>query len=205
MLCTASHKHTDIHKQFGERWINVLSDQVVALGWDDPGHVRVPQHEVGIGANGNAALAGEQVKNLGGVCAGHCHKLVLVHLARHLFRTRWKKKLTLVVVVVVMGWLSLRKSVKGNLPHTCPRLGTSSPRCRWFPPGSERSCLCLWHAEKSDKCSGHCQSPAGRHYASGGQIENHTKHRRKQLIFLLYDWTYLLRKSMKKHKKYTIF
>lgn len=60
------------------------SDQVVALGCDDLSHVGVPQHKIGIRANSDAALAGEQVEDLSCVCASHCHKLVLIHLASHL-------------------------------------------------------------------------------------------------------------------------
>lgn len=57
---------------------------MVGLGGEDLRDVRVPQHQVGVRAHGNATLAGVQVEDLGGVGAGHAHKLVLVHLAGHL-------------------------------------------------------------------------------------------------------------------------
>lgn len=57
---------------------------VVSLGRDCLDAVRIPDDQVGIGAHGNAALARVQVEDFGGVCAGHSHELVLVHLASHL-------------------------------------------------------------------------------------------------------------------------
>lgn len=56
----------------------------MVLGCDDLSHVWVPQHQVGIGAHSDAAFAGEQVEDLGCVCASHRHKLVLIHFTSHL-------------------------------------------------------------------------------------------------------------------------
>lgn len=64
----------------------MLTDQVVALSGDDLRDIWVPQQKVGIRSHSNAALAGIQVEDLGSVCASHCHKLILIHLASHLSR-----------------------------------------------------------------------------------------------------------------------
>lgn len=60
----------------------------MALGRDDLCDVWVPEDQVRIRTHGDAALARVQVENLGGVGAGHGHKLVFVHLTRHLERVR---------------------------------------------------------------------------------------------------------------------
>ena len=56
----------------------------MALSRDDLCDIWVPQHKVSVRPHSDAALAGVQVEDLGCVCAGHCHKLVLIHLASHL-------------------------------------------------------------------------------------------------------------------------
>ena len=61
-----------------------IAHQVVALGRDDFGDVRVPQHQVCVGAHCNAPLAGVQIKDLGSVGAGDGYKLVLIHLPSYL-------------------------------------------------------------------------------------------------------------------------
>lgn len=71
-----------------------VSYRVVGLGGDDLGAVRVPQHQVGIWTHSNATFAGVKVEDLGGVGAGHGHKLVLVHLARHLKPTGGQSRIS---------------------------------------------------------------------------------------------------------------
>lgn len=56
----------------------------MSLGRDCLDAVRVPDDQVGVGAHGDAPLPRVQVEDFGGVCAGHSHKLVLIHLASHL-------------------------------------------------------------------------------------------------------------------------
>lgn len=66
------------------------ADQVVCFGSDDLGHVRVPEHKVSIRAHCYATLAGEQIKDLCCICAGHCHKLVFVHFTSYLLESEKK-------------------------------------------------------------------------------------------------------------------
>lgn len=73
------------------RRVTSLSDQVVALSWDDLGHIRVPQHKVSIRPNCDVAFAGVQVEYLGCIRTGYCHKLVFIHLSCHLLRRKEKK------------------------------------------------------------------------------------------------------------------
>ena len=99
------NKHTcgfNIWREVASACVNIISYEtlrgwyrVVALGGDDLGDVGVPQHQVGVWAHGDAALAGVHVEDLGCVGAGHRHKLVLVHLTRHLesIRTRSENRI----------------------------------------------------------------------------------------------------------------
>lgn len=57
---------------------------VVSLGRDCLDAVRIPDDQVGVGAHGDAPLPRVQVEDFGCICAGHSHKLVLIHLASHL-------------------------------------------------------------------------------------------------------------------------
>lgn len=79
-----SSSHQCKHHLIKEKYVNEASDQVVALSGDDLRHIWVPQHEVSIRTDGDAAFAGVQVEDLGCVCTSDCHKLVFIHLSSHL-------------------------------------------------------------------------------------------------------------------------
>lgn len=59
---------------------------VVGLGRDCLDAVRIPDNQISIRAHCNTALPWVQVKDFSCICAGHSHKLVLIHLASHLQR-----------------------------------------------------------------------------------------------------------------------
>lgn len=56
----------------------------MSLGRDCLDAVRIPDNQISIRAHCNTALPRVQVEDFGCVCAGHGHKLVLIHLTSHL-------------------------------------------------------------------------------------------------------------------------
>lgn len=57
---------------------------VMSLGRDCLDAVRIPDNQISIRAHCNTALPRVQVEDFSCVCAGHSHKLILIHLASHL-------------------------------------------------------------------------------------------------------------------------
>lgn len=54
--------------------------------WDDFRSLGVPQHQVCVGAHSHTPLPGVAVEDLGSIGAGHCYKIILIHLPRDLGR-----------------------------------------------------------------------------------------------------------------------